>query len=126
MTDALTLFDDVLPPETPVESRLLQVRTVYAEPAAAVSPRGRQVLARFPGAERPDGTSGTTTRMVFAFTVDGVDVDLQGSLSYSGHQRLMVSCGFQRSDDRLALTQRRDRLPRAKFQTAASAASSTY
>ncbi|MCZ2810279.1 spore photoproduct lyase family protein [Modestobacter sp. VKM Ac-2979] len=51
MTDALTLFDDVLPPETPVENRLLQVRTVYAEPAAAASPRGRQVLARFPDAE---------------------------------------------------------------------------
>ncbi|MCZ2824151.1 MULTISPECIES: spore photoproduct lyase family protein [unclassified Modestobacter] len=51
MTDALTLFDDVLPPEEPVRSRLLQVRTVYAEPAAATSPRGRQVLARFPGAE---------------------------------------------------------------------------
>ncbi|MGY1838984.1 MULTISPECIES: spore photoproduct lyase family protein [unclassified Modestobacter] len=51
MTDALTLFDDVVPPETPVENRLLQVRTVYAEPAAAASPRGRQVLARFPGAE---------------------------------------------------------------------------
>jgi predicted dehydrogenase len=33
---------------------------------------------------------------------DGVDVDLQGSLGYSGHQRLMVSCGFQRSDDRFA------------------------
>jgi predicted dehydrogenase len=31
-----------------------------------------------------------------------VDVDLQGSLGYSGHQRLMVSCGFQRSDDRFA------------------------
>jgi spore photoproduct lyase family protein len=51
VTDALTLFDDVLPAETPVVSRLLQVRTVYAEPAAAASPRGRQVLARFPDAE---------------------------------------------------------------------------
>ncbi|WP_166520892.1 spore photoproduct lyase family protein [Modestobacter roseus] len=56
MTDALTLFDvgpddDVVPAETPVENRLLQVRTVYAEPAAAASPRGRQVLARFPAAE---------------------------------------------------------------------------
>jgi spore photoproduct lyase family protein len=52
--DALTLFDDdpvPAPAETPVESRLLQVRTVYAEPAAAASLRGRQVLARFPGAE---------------------------------------------------------------------------
>ncbi len=33
---------------------------------------------------------------------DGVDVDLQGSLGYSGHQRLTVSCGFLRSDDRFA------------------------
>ena len=29
---------------------------------------------------------------------DGVDVDLQGSAGYSGHQRLTVSCGFLRSD----------------------------
>jgi predicted dehydrogenase len=33
---------------------------------------------------------------------DGVDVDLQGSVGYSGHQRLTVSCGFERSDDRFA------------------------
>ena len=33
---------------------------------------------------------------------DGVDVDLQGSLGYPGHQRLTVSCGFLRSDDRFA------------------------
>jgi predicted dehydrogenase len=33
---------------------------------------------------------------------DGVDVDLQGSLGYSGQQRLTVSCGFLRSDDRFA------------------------
>jgi spore photoproduct lyase family protein len=51
VTDALTLFDDVLPAETPVDSRLLQVRTIYAEPAAADSPRGRQVRGRFPDAE---------------------------------------------------------------------------
>ena len=51
MTDALTLFDDPVPAEVPVDSALLRVRTVYAEPAAAASPRGRQVLARFPGAE---------------------------------------------------------------------------
>jgi len=37
--------------ETPVENRLLRVRRIYAEPAAAASPRGRQVLARFPAAE---------------------------------------------------------------------------
>jgi hypothetical protein len=36
VTDALTLFDDVLPGEEPVVSRLLQVRTVHAEPAAEV------------------------------------------------------------------------------------------
>lgn len=30
--------------------RLLPVREIHAEPAAAASPRGRQVLARFPGA----------------------------------------------------------------------------
>ncbi|GAA2880551.1 spore photoproduct lyase family protein [Pseudonocardia halophobica] len=35
---------------TPAQ-RLLQVRTIYAEPAARDSPRGRQVLERFPGAE---------------------------------------------------------------------------
>jgi spore photoproduct lyase family protein len=50
--DALTLFDDVvLPAETPLDNHLLQVRTIYAEPAAADSPRGRQVRARFPDAE---------------------------------------------------------------------------
>ena len=32
----------------------------------------------------------------------GVDVDLQGSVGYSGHQRLTVSCSFLRSDDRFA------------------------
>jgi hypothetical protein len=31
--------------------RLLQVDTIYVEPAAAELERGRQVLARFPGAE---------------------------------------------------------------------------
>lgn len=36
---------------SPDLSRLLRVRQVYAEPAALQSPRGRQVLARFPGAE---------------------------------------------------------------------------
>jgi hypothetical protein len=35
---------------TPAQ-RLLQVRTIYAEPDARESPRGRQVLERFPGAE---------------------------------------------------------------------------
>ena len=33
---------------------------------------------------------------------DGVDVDLQGSLGYSSGQRLLLSCGFQRSGDRFA------------------------
>jgi len=32
-------------------SRLLQVREIHAEPAALDSARGREVLARFPGAE---------------------------------------------------------------------------
>ena len=36
---------------SPDLSRLLQVRQVYAEPAALASPRGQQVLGRFPGAE---------------------------------------------------------------------------
>ncbi|MGY1730187.1 spore photoproduct lyase family protein [Geodermatophilus sp. SYSU D01045] len=35
----------------PSPTRLLDVRTVYAEPAALDSVRGREVLARFPGAE---------------------------------------------------------------------------
>ncbi|MFF9765397.1 spore photoproduct lyase family protein [Streptomyces sp. NPDC014636] len=37
--------------DSPTARRLLPVRTVYAEPAAAASPRGRQILARFPHAE---------------------------------------------------------------------------
>ena len=37
------------PSPTPA-ARLLQVRDIYAEPAALESPRGRDVLARFPGA----------------------------------------------------------------------------
>ncbi|HYH28839.1 MAG TPA: spore photoproduct lyase family protein, partial [Pseudonocardia sp.] len=32
-------------------SRLLEVRSIYAEPDALASPRGRQVLSRFPDAE---------------------------------------------------------------------------
>jgi spore photoproduct lyase family protein len=51
----LTLFDvpgaAEQPAERPVASRLFDVRRVYAEPAAAASPRGRQVLGRFPDAE---------------------------------------------------------------------------
>ena len=38
------------PPVTPID-RLLQVETIYAEPAALELPRGREVLARFPAAE---------------------------------------------------------------------------
>jgi len=52
--DELTLFDDpdlVPSPAPPVDDRMLQVRRIFAEPAAAVSPRGRQVIARFPDAE---------------------------------------------------------------------------
>jgi len=49
--EPLTLFDPE-PPSTPAPpNRLLQVRRIYAEPAALDSPRGRQVLGRFPGAE---------------------------------------------------------------------------
>ena len=33
---------------------------------------------------------------------DGVDVDLQGIVDYAGHQRLIVSCSFLRSDDRFS------------------------
>jgi spore photoproduct lyase family protein len=39
------------PAPVPSPTRLLDVRTVYAEPAALDSARGREVLARFPGAE---------------------------------------------------------------------------
>ncbi|MFJ7206115.1 spore photoproduct lyase family protein [Streptomyces sp. NPDC098789] len=63
--DALFALDDLdmgqegLPPavtgplfrDTPAARRLLAVREIRAEPAAAASPRGRQVLARFPDAE---------------------------------------------------------------------------
>jgi hypothetical protein len=55
----------------PVEQR----DTLFTLLAPHTSFKGERVT-RFPGAERADGTSGTTTRMVFAFTVDGVDVDL--------------------------------------------------
>jgi hypothetical protein len=46
-----TASSPVPAPASPGLSRLLQVRQVYAEPAALTSPRGQQVLARFPGAE---------------------------------------------------------------------------
>ncbi|WP_326571047.1 spore photoproduct lyase family protein [Actinacidiphila glaucinigra] len=59
--DGLFPLDDVLPPrkaaggasfrDSPAAARLLDVRTVYAEPTAAASPRGREILARFPDAE---------------------------------------------------------------------------
>ena len=42
---------DPAPLPEPV-ARLLDVRTIYVEPAAAEHPRGRQVLDRFPDAER--------------------------------------------------------------------------
>jgi len=49
--EPLTLFDPE-PPTTPAPpNRLLQVRRIYAEPAALDSSRGRQVLGRFPAAE---------------------------------------------------------------------------
>ncbi|WP_225828593.1 spore photoproduct lyase family protein [Streptomyces naphthomycinicus] len=37
--------------DSPAARRLLPVRTLYTEPAAAASPRGRQILARFPDAQ---------------------------------------------------------------------------
>ncbi|MCS0605517.1 spore photoproduct lyase family protein [Streptomyces sp. LP11] len=36
--------------DSPAARRLLPVRHIYAEPAAAASPRGRQILARYPDA----------------------------------------------------------------------------
>ncbi|WP_040337225.1 spore photoproduct lyase family protein [Candidatus Blastococcus massiliensis] len=49
--EPLTLFDPEPAPAPAPPNRLLQVRRIYAEPAAVDSPRGRQVLGRFPGAE---------------------------------------------------------------------------
>lgn len=48
-----SLFEPEPPPAAPPVTvpRLLQVRRIWAEPAAAASPRGQQVLARFPDAE---------------------------------------------------------------------------
>jgi spore photoproduct lyase family protein len=43
-------------PVTPID-RLLQVDTIYVEPAAAALERGREVLARFPDAERVEVAS---------------------------------------------------------------------
>jgi hypothetical protein len=40
--------------ESSTARHLLPVRTIYAEPAAAASPRGREILARFPAAEVVD------------------------------------------------------------------------
>ena len=51
MGSPVTSSSPVSAPASPDLSRLLQVRQVYAEPAALASPRGQQVLARFPGAE---------------------------------------------------------------------------
>lgn len=58
--DGLFPLDDVPPAahggggasfrDSPAAARLLDVRTVYAEPEAAASPRGREILARFPDA----------------------------------------------------------------------------
>ncbi|MGV9994872.1 spore photoproduct lyase family protein [Streptomyces sp. NPDC003374] len=36
---------------SPAARRMLAVRTIYAEPAAAASPRGREIIGRFPRAE---------------------------------------------------------------------------
>ncbi|MEU4095734.1 spore photoproduct lyase family protein [Streptomyces sp. NPDC026673] len=60
--DGLFPLEDVLPRrggtadggtpfrDSPAAARLLDIRTVYAEPEAAASARGREILARFPGA----------------------------------------------------------------------------
>ncbi|GHI82888.1 spore photoproduct lyase family protein [Streptomyces xanthophaeus] len=40
--------------DSPAARRLLSVREIHAEPAAAASPRGRQILARFPEARVVD------------------------------------------------------------------------
>ncbi|WP_329201578.1 MULTISPECIES: spore photoproduct lyase family protein [unclassified Streptomyces] len=37
--------------DSPTARRLLSVRAIHAEPAAAASPRGRQIIARFPDAD---------------------------------------------------------------------------
>ena len=49
--EPLALFDLEPPPAPMPLNPLLQIRRVYAEPAALDSPRGRSVLGRFPGAE---------------------------------------------------------------------------
>ncbi|WP_404961629.1 spore photoproduct lyase family protein [Streptomyces sp. 147326] len=43
--------------DSPAARRLLSVREIHAEPAAAASPRGRQILARFPDARVIDVAS---------------------------------------------------------------------
>ena len=52
--ESLTLFDvgpePPAPPSAAAPNGLLEVREIYAEPAALELPRGRQVLARFPSA----------------------------------------------------------------------------
>ena len=45
------VHSETAPDHQQVATRLLQVRQIYAEPAALDSRRGRDVLARFPGAE---------------------------------------------------------------------------
>ena len=52
-----------------------QRNTLMAALAGHALFKGERVT-RFPAAERPEGGSATTTRLVFAFPVDGVDVDL--------------------------------------------------
>jgi hypothetical protein len=53
-----------------------QRREALTAALAAHSSFKGEWVTRFPTAERADGGSGTTTRLVFAFTVDGVEVDL--------------------------------------------------
>jgi spore photoproduct lyase len=52
------LYEAMLPPVPPPPARsLLDVRRIYVEPAAAELPRGQQVLARWPDAERVEVAS---------------------------------------------------------------------
>jgi len=55
----------------PVEQRDVLIAALAGHAAF----KGERVT-RFPAAERPQGGSSTTTRLVFAFTMDSVDLDL--------------------------------------------------
>jgi spore photoproduct lyase len=57
------------PLPVPPPTRLLDVRRIYLEPAAAALPRGQQVLARFPDAERVEVLS----HMAVPYTAEDVE-----------------------------------------------------